>query len=420
MLSQTSVTTPSPEFIEASKDIARIWRYLAGCPVGVQVRLETLADGVRISPERLRRLISLLEPEGIELTSYPVCRRHDDGVYRLEEGEDGTLFCSDCDKPYPNKEKVKMEEHVTINKAMDPMKYGPAPAARSVPPPPLFRPGLEAWDRELVHGRIQLTFSEIHGLQAAEILQLIQSHGISWYRLLGMSPSKDLLTHVEEMFGTACEEQNDYKGKIKEATPRPDGPAGSAENSNDLDLHVDGTQTEETPVMLALQYVHQAEAGAGSTFIDVARALADLPEDMRIEHIYRLSVPDAATFSKKGMTYSGPLFEYKEDYNTVAFRGRLDDVMKFSSHCQESGEFLMKHLNKPQYKTTFHPAKGDFTFFDNWRLMHARTRVLGDNTRTHRRLWIKDLTATNRATYGVGLRFRDVAVLARIRDLNRG
>lgn len=414
-MSSTSYSKISNSFPGKTEDVLSLWNYLAGQSIGVPVRVESAARFSGVSPALLQRILESMASENIvKLTSVEVCAEHSGGPQPLEQCDDETYVCTLCDRIF-KKGEFQMKDFIEVNQPLATM--GTESDVGRDTKKPMFDRRQKTWDNEVVYDDFRTTFTKLQGPECDWIMRKVEEYGIAWVTIQGHDPRADILEFLEHHIGPACESQNDYDGKVKTATPKPDGIAGSADTSNDLGLHVDGTQEPETPALLALQYVNQGDLGASSVFIDVARALEEFPD--KEDLLVALAASDAATFDKKNMKFTGPVFRYIADYRTVAIRFRLDAVMTLGGPYLALGNRFKEHLDAEKYKIRFTPQKGDLVVFDNWRLMHARTEVRGQAQREHRRMWVRALKATVRNQRQIGIRITDNALLADIERANR-
>jgi alpha-ketoglutarate-dependent taurine dioxygenase len=204
---------------------------------------------------------------------------------------------------------------------------------------------------------------------------------------------------------------------LKLIQPKEEVPANTGDTIKDLGPHVDGTQHPKQPVSLIFQYIADAKIGAQSLFYDMAKVLLDIPGARRNQLLFNLARPDAATFSKNGMEYVGPIFSVT-NMNTVRCRIRFDDVIKVHPDCQDDFNYLAKMLGKDKYRVMFKPIEGDIVIFDNWRLLHARDEVFGRRARQHNRMWICDLRRNLLSMYQLGIRGLPVEIIAEIKRRN--
>jgi alpha-ketoglutarate-dependent taurine dioxygenase len=253
--------------------------------------------------------------------------------------------------------------------------------------------------------------------ECREILDRVQRYGICQFRFIAQSAEEEILYSMERLMGPAFDEQNDFKGKVNTLRPSSAGAANSGQTSKDLGLHVDGTQHTIQPAMLIFQFVAEPKHGADSIFVDTASALFDLDDKVRKEVLAKLARPDAATFSKKGMTYTGPIFSLTH-LETVACRARFDEVIQVHPTCEAEFNLLKEQVHKDKYKIRFKPIEGDILIFDNWRLLHARDEVFGERTREHRRMWLYGLLQHLQSDYKLGIRALGLENLLAIKQAN--
>jgi alpha-ketoglutarate-dependent taurine dioxygenase len=279
----------------------------------------------------------------------------------------------------------------------------------------LQRAKIEPW-RRLPERQFTIRTESFGGIEVEETLELVQRYGIALIRLVGHSPTSEVTESVFRLIGQAAGQQNDFEGEIKELKPTPGIEANTGSSAGDLGFHVDGTQAAHQPALLMFQYVQTADIGGNSRFVDMAKVLLDLDEETRTRLLLNLSAKDAATFSKKDMIHSGPIFNFP-DRHSLACRLRYDDVVKLRDDCKEDFEFL-KRITNDGYENFFKPLNGDIIVFDNWRIMHARTEIYGMRQRFHRRVWMDALNEEHQANYLLGIRPVPVNILAEIQKQN--
>lgn len=253
------------------------------------------------------------------------------------------------------------------------------------------------------------------GGQAADhILRDIERYGISLLRLTAQSAEDHVVVALSRLIGIPCDEQNLYKGIIKRIRPEAGGLHNSGDTVADLGLHVDGTQHSELPGLLVFQYIAEAKIGANSIFVDAANVLLDIDPRRRHQIMVNLARPDAATFSKRGMDLTAPIFSLSTSGGVIC-RLRFDEVIKLHPDCKEDFEFLRQEFNRPEYQLSFRPIEGDIVIFDNGRVMHARDEVFGVRAREHNRMWLSHLLARHQPVYLIGVRGLPIETLAAIK-----
>jgi alpha-ketoglutarate-dependent taurine dioxygenase len=200
--------------------------------------------------------------------------------------------------------------------------------------------------------------------------------------------------------------------------PKAAGAANSGDTLADLGLHVDGTQHIETPCVLMFHYVSAAKLGATSVFVDTAKVLLDIKADRRQQILVNLARSDAATFSKKKMVHTGPIFYFSPTGRLVC-RVRFDNVISLRPECTDDFNYLQRKFNDSKYRLEFKPREGDMIIFDNWRVLHARDEVFGKKVRQHWRGWVSNLKPAFQPDYFLGIRPIPAAIAAKIEAANK-
>jgi hypothetical protein len=270
---------------------------------------------------------------------------------------------------------------------------------------------------QLGHKKYLIETKEIDGLVPERIWEKIEEYGICLIRLLNYPPEESVLENIVKVIGFPAEEQNDYSGPIKDINPSQAGRANSGDTTSELGFHVDGTQDLIQPAILAFQYVRGARLGANSRFADMAGILADFEESERNEILTTLARSDAATFSKIGMDYTGPIFSYSSTGSLIC-RIRFDSVITVRDDCQTTFDLLKQRFESVYYPSMYLPRDGDIVVFDNWRVMHARDEIYGEVQRHHRRVWIAVPRHEHQISYQLGIRPISPEIAARIREAN--
>jgi alpha-ketoglutarate-dependent taurine dioxygenase len=277
---------------------------------------------------------------------------------------------------------------------------------------------IEPWDANLNPDDITYDVNDVDDILAKKILNDLEQRGISNIRITAQSPEGFVVKSLAKFIGPLTKSQNDFdKDVIQLIEPKPTGAANSGNTLADLGLHVDGTQHSETPAVLIFYYITGAKVGANSIFVDTAKALLDIDEERRYEILINMARPDAATFSKKNMVHTGPIF-YFSPTGSLVCRIRFDDVIQVHPDCLKDYEFLKERFNDPQYAIEFRPREGDLIVFDNWRVMHARDEVYGMTVRRHWRGWVSTLKPTLQPRHYLGIRPVPTAIAAKIEAAN--
>jgi hypothetical protein len=278
---------------------------------------------------------------------------------------------------------------------------------------------VEPWDSTLNPETLIHDTNDVGDILANNMLSDLQLRGISRIRITAQSPEGYVVKSLAKLIGPLTLSQNNFdKDVIQLIEPKATGAANSGNTLTDLGLHVDGTQHDATPAMLIFHYVAEAKIGANSVFVDGAKVLLDIDEERRNEILVNLARPDAATFSKKGMEHTGPIF-YFAPTGSLVCRIRFDEVIQVHSDCRADYDFLNERYNDPRYSIEFKPREGDIVVFDNWRVLHARDEVFGMHVRRHWRGWLSNLKPTLQPNYYLGIRPFSTKIAAQIEAANR-
>ena len=267
----------------------------------------------------------------------------------------------------------------------------------------LERARISPWKTFIDFNDFRIERERIGDIETEDTLRLLQKYGICHLRLFGQSPDESTLRAYFESIGQVMSVQNDFQGEVKNITPSPDLKPNTGDSAGDLGFHVDGTQHEDQPALLAFQYVVTGDLGGNSRFVDVARILQDMPNEIRETLLLNLSKSDTAVFEKKEMRLESPIFHFP-DGESLACRIRIDDVINVKDCHREDFDYLRNLLLDKSYGIIFKPRPGDIIIFDNWRILHARDSVLGNAQRHHRRVWMEALLPRHQPTYHLGIR----------------
>jgi alpha-ketoglutarate-dependent taurine dioxygenase len=276
---------------------------------------------------------------------------------------------------------------------------------------------IEPWDTIIHFDKITLETEQLGGLETQKALTLLERYGICILRLHGHAPDEPTFRAFFESLGQVMDEQNLFKGDVKDIRPEADIAPITGSSKGDLGFHVDGTQTKDQPALLAFQYVKPADVGGNSRFVDLAAVLFSLSTKDYERVLTNLSRPDAAIFRKDGRELLSPIFHMPDD-ESLACRIRVDGVIELNPECQADYEILRNILINDDYGIKFKPIAGDIIVFDNWRVLHARDTVLGYNQRHHRRVWMEALLKRYQPQYRLGIRPLSLKLKAKILENN--
>lgn len=276
---------------------------------------------------------------------------------------------------------------------------------------------IQPW-ADIHHKEFLVEADHLGDIETERLLQNVEKYGICLLRIAGLESEKYVIEEVAAGFGKACDKQNKFVGKVKEIKPEEEGLANSGDTTDNLGLHVDGTQHEDQPDILIFQYVVPPKFGAQSVFVDAAKVILDIDEGRLQRTLVNLAQRDAARFKKRGMSLTAPVFSIASTDHSIKCRLRFDDVITPSANCVQDFEYLKEIFNDEKYRTSFRPRDGDIVIFDNTRVLHARTKIHRVAGRMHRRMWISALKSNLRSKYLLGVRPLGVETLAAIKQAN--
>jgi alpha-ketoglutarate-dependent taurine dioxygenase len=383
------------------------------------IRLDRTADHLEAEPDTLERLLDLYTDKKVVEPIWCVICRNCDVVLGNASNNVATYRCDLCDTDFgrPDLSVEKLYRIADVAKQEIPLtekqeeKLMPALANE------LEMARMQPW--AALDPRVILHETPTLGSQAADqILRDIERYGISLLRLTAQSAEDHVVLALAKLIGVPCPEQNRHQGIIKRIKPESDGLRNSGDTVADLGLHVDGTQHETLPAMLVFQYIAEAKIGANSIFVDAANVLINIDARRRHQILVNLARPDAATFSKRGMKLTAPIFSLNPSQGVVC-RLRFDEVVQVHPDCKEDFEFLRQEFNRPEYQLSFRPIEGDIVIFDNGRVLHARDEVFGVRAREHNRMWLSHLLTRHQPSYLLGVRGLPLETLAAIKTNGR-
>ncbi len=387
------------------------------------LRLERSADRLRLEPDRLARLLDSYKDAGVveELLAL-ICPECDQ---ILEKNEESRFFCDLCDRYYSKTDVQKELVYEAKTPAAADQKHLAKAEMRKVKFTMPERVSsfdiarIQPWDEKLSPTAFTVPSSTLGDYEQERIWGYLEKYGICLFRMGAQSADDSVVYELAKFIGSPTEEQNLFKGKLKLIQPSVEGQANSGDTAKNLGLHVDGTQHERQPIALIFQYIMDAKLGAQSIFVDAEKVLLDIDDAPRRRILSDMARPDAAVFSKSGMTYQGPIFSISE-LGTIICRIRFDDVIQVHPDCLEHYEFLNERFNDQKYLLSFRPREGDVIVFDNWRVLHARDEVSGRRVRAHNRMWISEMKTNLRSQYSLGIRGLPAEEMAAIRSRNKG
>lgn len=252
---------------------------------------------------------------------------------------------------------------------------------------------------------------KLGGPEIQEIKRRVELYGLCRIRFAGQEPQQAIIEALARNFGEVLEEQNDYKGAVKDIAPTAGTAATTGDSRGRLGPHADGTQNETPPALLIFQYVRNADFASESTFWDLAHLFLELDPTRRNSVLASLGHPEAGTFGKKGLEFRGPMATLTQQ-NTVAIRERFDAVVSVHEDVREVHEYLRKRLERPAM--VYLPARGDMVIFDNGRILHGREEIGGDAQRLHRRMWIAELRPDLQSELLLGIRPLEPELMAKL------
>jgi alpha-ketoglutarate-dependent taurine dioxygenase len=252
------------------------------------------------------------------------------------------------------------------------------------------------------------------------VLGMLQSRGFCMIRFQGLTPSRNILTSIEDVLGPARPVQNGYQGKIKEITPDEAVAANTGDSAKALSFHTDGTQdTPLPPAILVFQYLTTPTHGGLSTFLDLTNVILEMSDTEQADVLTALAHFDAATSAKKGLSYTGPLVVPVCADQSLSFRLRFDEILTLAQPYQQAFDILKKRILDRADYLTYSPQEGDIAIFDNWRVLHGRKSLEGSrHLRFHNRMWIDALHKRHTGKYLLGVRGLSSELLIKIKQTN--
>lgn len=418
--------------------IADLEGYLSVRSVGVAIRPDAAADFVGLKPDFLEVLFQELVSEDVlQSRECWICPNCDAPIER-DENEYGTRECDLCSRGY-SRAQVELENCYflkrPIMRTLDTSSEGKEAGRMEMNP--LKDISRQQWGRvtpwkTLREEEYTVSITTLHAGVRQQALEYLQRYGIARLRWQGDPPTPERLLSLENWIGPSRTEQNDFKGKVKSLKPDYDVAPNTGDSAKALSPHVDGTQDEFTPGILAFQYDLSATWGAESTFIDTAAMLGDIPGDELERIITGLARSDCATCTKTKVdkktgtvwskTFNGPLIRSECEGNSVSIRIREDDLLKVIPECQHEFDALKSAIAKWSETNVlrYTPHEGDVVIFDNWRILHGRAAIGGRHQRIHDRMWIDRLLPEHEGKYLLGIRPLSPRLIDAVQRANAG
>ena len=417
---------------ESRKDaVGKLERYLAARGTTDGVRSNVAADFVDCPPEEVEGLLEeLVEEQVLVRRDEWVCPGCDVPITGDVEADE-TRLCDECARYY-RVDQVRVEPcyYLRAPLVQKPrtdadgdgvfMGQNPLKVADS-----LRIAGVTPW-KVLAEDEFTLPVDALEGGDKSTALRMLHKYGIVRIRMHGDPPSAQRLLSLENWVGPAREVQNDTPGKVKSLVPNYEAPPNTGDSSQALAPHVDGTQDEQTPALLAFQYETGGKWGAESTFLDTTAMLAELPEHDLRRILTVLARKDCATCTKtKGkwtQTFSGPIVQSQYGGLSVSIRLRDDDLLSVVDECAREFNELRELVRtwSDHNMIRYTPQDGDIVIFDNWRLLHGRAAVGGNRQRIHDRMWIDRFLPVYDGQYMLGIRPLGNGLLNAIELANEG
>jgi alpha-ketoglutarate-dependent taurine dioxygenase len=397
-----------------SKGIANLERYLSVRSIEIAVRPDGAADFVGLKPDFVKVLLDNLVTETVlEKRLCWICKTCDTPIETEED--DGKRECDLCNGQYSEAEVLLEECYFLKRTIVSSISTSSKRSDSKMRTNSLMESTGQNWARitpwrTLSEEDFTISVTTLHDGPRKQVLGLLERYGIARLRWQGDPPTPERLLSIENWIGPARTEQNDFKGKVNSLRPDNSVAPNTGSSSKALSPHVDGTQDEFTPALLAFQYDFSSTWGGESTFLDMAALLGTLPADDLEQILTALARRDCATCTKtKGewtKTFSGPLFRSVCDGRSVSVRLRLDDLMQVIPECETEFERLKQAVETwaERHMLSYTPQEGDLVIFDNWRLLHGRTAIGGRHQRIHDRMWIDNLLPVHEGKYLLGIR----------------
>src|SRR5258708_778528 len=355
--------------------IAALENYLSVRSTGIAIRPEAVADFIDLRPEFIQSLFDqLVKDDVMQRRACWICPECDAPIERKSDDEN-KRECDLCCRPYSSGEvefakcyflkrtilrtmprRSKSGEKVQINPMTDPssLKYA----------------HITPW-QTLREDDYTIPITTLGDGPRKAALSLLEKYGIARLRWEGDTPTPDKLLSFENWVGPVRAQQNDFKGKVQSLHPDHALAANTGSSAKPLAPHVDGTQDDFTPAILAFQYDLSSTWGAESTFIDMAALMGSLPPEQLERICTALARADCATCTKtKGewtKTYCGSIVRAECAGRSISVRLRLDDLLKVIPECRREFESLRAAVSS-WAKTNvlrYTPHDGDVVIFDN-------------------------------------------------------
>jgi alpha-ketoglutarate-dependent taurine dioxygenase len=413
-------------------------RYLSMRSLDAAIRPQQAADFIGLKPDFVESLLKeLANADVLLIRQCWICPRCEELIEGEENGS-GKRECDLCNQQY-SEGQVELEDCYFLKMPIvrkiafsmqrtdkTKMEYNPL---KDVARQQWAR--ITPW-RTLREDEYTILVTTLHPGVRDQALSHLQRYGIARLRWQGDPPTTERLLSVENWIGPARTEQNDFKGKVKSLKPDYDIAPNTGDSAKALAPHVDGTQDEITPAVLAFQYDLSATWGAESTFLDTAAMLAELPGDELERIIVTLSRNDCARCTKTktdkktgavwSKTYNGPLIRSEYGGNSVSIRVREDDLLTVIPECQGEFDALKSAIAEWSENNLlrYTPHEGDVVIFDNWRVLHGRAAIGGRHQRIHDRMWIDRLLPEHAGKYLLGIRQLSPALIDAVQRGNAG
>lgn len=414
-MSSTAFGRIATNYASLGETVSKLRNYLSKQDLTRHLRVESIADFVGTQPEVLSPILDDLASEGVLVkSSFSVCPACD-VLLEHEDVTDGSVECDLCGDSFrvdrlDNEECYRLTGPVLATSETTSVRKNAAESNPLANPENLGRVTIQPWN-DLREADYTLSLTTLDGATRDKALALVQKLGIVRLRWQGDPPSAARLLSLENWIGPARTEQNDYVGKVKSLRPQYDVEPNTGDSSKALPLHVDGTQDERTPALIAFQYDYSSTWGGESTFIDMAALLAALPYHDLETLLVSLARSGCAQCTKtKGewsKTFEGPLVRAEDGGTAVSIRFRPDSPLSVKPETQEAFDKLKGYISAWEQRgnvLTYTPHEGDVVLFDNWRLLHGRTAIGGRHQRIHDRMWMDSLLPKYRGQYALGIR----------------
>ncbi len=246
---------------------------------------------------------------------------------------------------------------------------------------PVNEPAYQLWDNDLQGKAPDFDFAEVTKTEAAflPVLDSIEKYGLVTFSGVptDMKATKKLLNQISYIRDTVFGSLWDFSNNGAHSD--------SAYTSVGIGLHTDSTYTLDPPGLQLLHCLAFDGEGAFNQFADgfkVAQTIKNVDPDA-YETLKRIKVP--AHYIEPGIQLKGQHEVVREDNNgqfeQICFNNF--DRSPFMLSAKEQKAFyhaygmFQRLINDPKFQVSLQLQPGRAVWFDNWRVLHARTAFSG-------------------------------------------